>query len=96
MLFVEHKLPLIIFVIEINVKLEETVHNIKTAGLKNPESYVLTHNRFKTYMVLIFSDINKAQIYKIPYRDKYLNFMMWTISREFHKSELCLYHWKLK
>ena len=30
---------------------------------------MLTHNRFKTYMVLIFSDIKKAQIYKIPYRN---------------------------
>ena len=30
---------------------------------------MLTHNRFNTYMVLIFSDLNKAQIYKIPYRD---------------------------
>ena len=38
-------------------------------GLNNPETYVKTHERFNTYMVLIFSDINKAQIYKIPYRD---------------------------
>ena len=52
-----------------NDKLEETVHNIKTPGLNNPESNVLTHNRFNTCMVLIFSDLNKAQIYKIPYRD---------------------------
>ena len=28
-----------------------------------------THNRFNTYLVLIFSDLNKAQIYKIPFRD---------------------------
>ena len=41
----------------------------KTPGLKNPETYVLTHNRFKTYMVLIFSDLKKAQIYKMPYRN---------------------------
>ena len=41
----------------------------KTPGLKNPETYVLTHNRFNTYMVLIFTDLNKAQIYKLPYRD---------------------------
>ena len=40
----------------------------KTPGLNNPETYVLTHNRFNTYMVLIFSDLEKAQIYKIPYR----------------------------
>ena len=37
-------------------------------GLNNPEIYVLTHNRFNTYMVLLFSDLKKAQIYKIPYR----------------------------
>ena len=42
---------------------------IKTPGLSNPESYVLTHNRLNTYIVLIFTDLNKAQIYKIPYRD---------------------------
>ena len=42
---------------------------VKTPGLNNPESYVLTYNRFNTYMVLIFSDLNKAQIYKMPCRD---------------------------
>ena len=41
----------------------------KTIGLNNPETYVLTHNRFKTYMVLIFTDRKKTQLYKIPYRD---------------------------
>ena len=41
----------------------------KTPGLNNPETYVLTHNRFNTYMVLIFTDLKKAQVYKIPYRD---------------------------
>ena len=41
----------------------------KTPGLNNPETYVLTHTRFNTYMVLIFSDLKKAQIYKIPYRN---------------------------
>ena len=38
-------------------------------GLNNPETYVLTHNRFNTYMVLLYSDLNKTQIYKMPYRD---------------------------
>ena len=38
-------------------------------GLNNPEAYVLTDNRFNTYIVLIFSDLNKAQIYKMPYRN---------------------------
>ena len=41
----------------------------KTPGLNNPETYVLTHNRFNTYIVLIFTDLNKTQIYKMPYRD---------------------------
>ena len=41
---------------------------LKTPGLNNPETYVLTHNRLNTYMVLIFSDLNKAQIYKMPCR----------------------------
>ena len=35
----------------------------------NPESHVLTQNRFNTYMVLIFNDLKKAQIYKMPYRN---------------------------
>ena len=42
---------------------------IKKPGLKNPETYVLTHNRFNTCLVLNFSDLNKAQIYKMPYSD---------------------------
>ena len=49
-------------------KIEETFHK-KTPGLNTPETYVLTHNRFNTYLVLIFSDLNKTQIYKMPYRE---------------------------
>ena len=41
----------------------------KTPGLNNPKTYVLTHNTFNTYIVLIFTDFKKAQIYKIPYRN---------------------------
>ena len=37
--------------------------------MNNPESYMLTNNRFNTYMVLIFTDLKKAQIYKIPYKN---------------------------
>ena len=37
--------------------------------LNNPETYVLTHNRFNTYIVLLFTDLKKAQIYKMPYRN---------------------------
>ena len=47
-------------------KIKETLHNIKTPGLNNPEAYVLKHNRFNTHLVLVFSDLNKAQIYKMP------------------------------
>ena len=45
------------------------MNDLKTPGLNNPECYMLTDNRFNTYMVLIFSDLNKAQIYKMPYRN---------------------------
>ena len=41
----------------------------KTIRLNSPETYVLTDNRFNIYMVLIFTDFKKAQIYKIPYRN---------------------------
>ena len=41
----------------------------KTPGLNNPETYVITHNRFFTYMVLLFIDLRKTQIFKMPYRD---------------------------
>ena len=41
----------------------------KTPGLNNLETYVLTYKRFNTYIVLIFADLKKAQIYKIPYRN---------------------------
>ena len=43
--------------------------DFKTPGLNSPETYVLTHNRYNTYTVLIFTDLKKAQIYKMPYRD---------------------------
>ena len=36
--------------------------NIKTPGLNNPETHVLTHKRFKTYLVLIFTDLKKAHL----------------------------------
>ena len=48
---------------------EETVQYIKTPGLNDPETYVLTYNNFNTYLVLIFIELNKTQIYKTPYRD---------------------------
>ena len=50
-------------------KLGETVLDIKTPEFKNPETYVLTHNRFNTHLVFIFNDLIKAQIYKKPCRD---------------------------
>ena len=39
--------------------------------MNNPESCLLTHNRFNTYMVLIFTDLKKAQIYKMPHRNSH-------------------------
>ena len=54
------------FVIYWNDKLEKTFLNIKTPGLNNLGTYVLKCN---TYLVLIFTDLNKAQIYKMPYRN---------------------------
>ena len=42
---------------------------IKTPGLSNPESYLLKCAGFNTYMVLVITDLNKAQIYKMPNRD---------------------------
>ena len=38
-------------------------------GLNNPETCVLTDNGFNVYMVLIFTDLKKAQIFKLPYRN---------------------------
>ena len=52
-----------------NDDLEKTILDLKAPGLNNPETYLLTHNRFNNYMVLIFTDLKKAQIYKIPYRN---------------------------
>ena len=43
--------------------------DFKTPRLNNSETYVLTHNRYNTYIVLIFTDLEKAQIHKMPYRD---------------------------
>ena len=57
-------------------KFQEAVHDNetetlfhKTSGLNNAKNHVLTHKRLNTCLVIIFSDLNKAQIYKRPYRD---------------------------
>ena len=34
----------------------------KKPGLKNPDTYVRTQNHIKTYMILVFSGLNKTQI----------------------------------
>ena len=49
--------------------LEKTNLDLEIPGLNNPETYALTHNRFNTYTVLIFTDLKKAQISKMPCRD---------------------------
>ena len=36
-------------------KLEKTILNIKAPGPNNPETYVLTHFRFNTFLGLIFN-----------------------------------------
>ena len=41
----------------------------KTPGLDIPETFVLTNNRFKNFLVLIYSDLRKAHFLKIPYRN---------------------------
>ena len=65
-----------IFILKRVDKLKETVNDnkpeslfCKTPALSNPENYVLTHNCFNIYMILVFNDLNKAQIYKMQYRD---------------------------
>ena len=64
------------FIIQMIYKIEETLNDNKaetlfrkTPGLNNPKNYVLTHNRFNTDVVLIFSDLNKDQFFKMPFRD---------------------------
>ena len=42
-------------------KVEETNHD-KTPGMNNPDTHVLTENGFITFLILIFSDLNKAQV----------------------------------
>ena len=42
---------------------------IETPGLGNPESRVVKYAGFITYMVLLFTELNEAQIYKLPWRD---------------------------
>ena len=51
-----------------NDDLEQTILDLKTPGLNNPETYILTHIKINNYTVLIFTNFKKAQIYKIPYR----------------------------
>ena len=50
-----------IFILYMNDKRDQTVLDNKP-GLNNPETYVLTRNRLYTYLVLFFTDLNKAQI----------------------------------
>ena len=56
-----------------NDKLEDSVNKAETMnkvpGLNDPENYVLTHNRVNSYIVLLFSDLTEAEIYKMLYRD---------------------------
>ena len=38
----------------------EQIVQCETLELNNSETYVLTDNRFNTYLVLVFSDLNEA------------------------------------
>ena len=72
-------------------KIAETLNDNETEtllcnapGLRNPETYVLPHSRFTTYMVLLFSDLNKARIYEMPFRNRlhhqieiFMSFIYW-------------------
>ena len=40
------------------------MNDLKTPGLNKPETYVLTHNRFNTYIALIFTDLKKPRFIK--------------------------------
>ena len=45
---------------------------IKPPGLNNPETYLISNNRFIDYLILIFVKKKKAQMYTFPNRvDKY-------------------------
>ena len=48
-------------------EIEEKFHD-KTQRLNNPETNVLTHDRFNTHFILLLKDLNKAQIFEIRYR----------------------------
>ena len=41
----------------------------ETPGFNNPEICVLRHKSFYTYIVLVFADLNQAQMYKMHQRD---------------------------
>ena len=69
-----------------NDQLEKNIC-FKAPGLNNPETYVLTHNRFKTHLVLIFSDLNKAQVYEMPC--KVCSYDEIGISMSFYHLNLC-------
>ena len=45
--------------------LQESIHDSEPPRLNNPETYVLTRNHFINYIISIFSDLNKTQIYKM-------------------------------
>ena len=59
---------MLIFVKQMIDKTEETVQN-RTPGFNNLDTPVLTHERINSYLVVIFTNLNKAHINKMPYRD---------------------------
>ena len=80
-------------------KIDEIVHS-KTPRLNHPETYVLTQNRFNTYLNFNFTDLGKAQIYKVLYRDcSYLQFgipMSFNYLNSFKPNEHTEYYYNKK
>ena len=50
-------------------KLEELVIENKPPGLNNLETHVVTDKRLNNYLVMLFSGLNEAQIFKMPCSD---------------------------
>ena len=77
--------------------LQETVHDNNTPEKNDRETYVLTHNPSFIYLVLIFSDINEAQFFKMPYRNSphhkielFMSFITWIFLNQMSTKKLII------
>ena len=58
---------IIFFILQFFLYINERTKN---TWIKKPRNiYINTYNRFNTYIILIFSDLKRAEIYKMPYRN---------------------------